>query len=95
LTLNQIAFVNLVKFRTAYLNAGRDEVGRSWEATSRQIALLEPRCVVCLGKKTRDKFARLYRGSTPYDVITRQIGDSALPAAGAADIARIAAHCMR
>ncbi|MGO9743949.1 MAG: hypothetical protein ACLPN5_21020 [Roseiarcus sp.] len=90
LRLDQVAYTNLVKFRTSDLKVRLPEVRKSQQHTLLQIGLLEPRLIIRLGKTAFGAFKIRYAGQTASDFVTRVRGDRYLPPAGYDDIARIA-----
>jgi len=89
--LNQVAYTNMVKFRTNDSGFANTLYEKSWELTSEQIDLLSPSIIVALGVATHRGFMKRYRGRAKVYKITRGIGDTFLPAAGKSDIAAICA----
>lgn len=86
LTLDDVAYTNLVKFRTVESNLASQIYGRSWDTTSAQIRLLEPAYIIALGLGTHREITRRYIGSAEIHRVQRSRGDWALPDKGRRDI---------
>jgi hypothetical protein len=95
LALDDIAYTNLVKFRTFDSSFASRIYDWSWPATSKQICLLEPSVIIALRIGTYDKFERRYKGSARHFRVQRSRGDTRLPNEGRKDIERIAAQLHR
>lgn len=86
LELQDVAYINLVKFRTNTSKFKTAIYKASWNLTSRQIELLEPKYIIALGIETHRRFMRLYQGHAQVFRIARAIGDTRLSPQGRADI---------
>jgi hypothetical protein len=95
LTLDDIAYTNLVKFRTSGSSFASRIYDRSWVETSGQICLLEPSVIIALGNATHDQFKRRYKGPARHFRVQRCRGDTRIPDEGRRDIERIAAQLNR
>jgi hypothetical protein len=92
LDLDDVAYLNLVKFRTRNSNIGSNLYDKSWPSTSQQITLLDPFDIIALGAKTHKQFTRRYTGNaTTHPRIPRGRGDTYLPEEGEKAIKIIAA----
>jgi hypothetical protein len=92
LVLDDIAYINLVKFRTLDSSFPSRIYDRSWAETSKQICLLEPSVIIALGIGTYDEFKPRYKGTASHFRVQRSRGDTRLPDEGRKDIERIAAQ---
>jgi len=83
--LDDIAYTNLVKFRTINSGIKGSIYDASWPVTLEQISLLNPANIIALGVETNKQFKRLYRdrGGAHVYHIPRAIGDTRLSAEGA------------
>ena len=95
LALDDIAYTNLVKFRTFDSSFASRIYDRPWADTSKQICLLEPSVIIALGIGTYDQFKRRYKGPARHDRVQRSHGDTRLPDEGRRDIERIVAQLKR
>jgi hypothetical protein len=89
LKFDEIAYLNLMKFRTISNSPPEMLYNRSWTHTVEQINALSPGLIVALGAGAYRKFKKRYRGKAEHDFVTRSIGDSGLPAQGQLDVVRI------
>jgi hypothetical protein len=78
LRLDQVAYLNLVKFHTTGTNLHKGLFDNSWSETDGQIALLGPTVIVVLGLSTASAFRR-YSGASRRHIVTRHKGDTRLP----------------
>lgn len=92
LDLQDVAYINLVKFRTSSSKFGSAIYKASWHLTSRQIDLLAPKYIIALGVETHRRLTRLYQGHLQIFRVARAIGDTRLSSRGEADIEYIAAQ---
>lgn len=92
LTLDDVAYTNLMKYHTTGSQLPMSLFRKAWVTTERQLDLLAPRVIVCLGYGTASKFESLYCGSARHYKIERRRGDTKLPPRGEADIAMICAR---
>jgi hypothetical protein len=89
LKLDDVAYINLVKFRTSDSDFGPDLYQNSWPQTLRQIELLKPKEIVVLGYGAHEQFQRLYEGNARVHRIHRMRNDVGLSPQGRRDIDRI------
>lgn len=77
----EIGFMNVVPFRTRMDKLpSRAEISAAWRlATRPQLEALQPKRVICLGKKAWDVLSRLEHGQYELVLIKRAIGDSYIP----------------
>jgi hypothetical protein len=85
-SLSQISYLNLIKFRSTNSSIPAAVYQRSWPKTERQITCLKPGLIVCLGKSTYSNFNKHYRGNVKPFSVQRAIGDTRLPQEGIEDI---------
>lgn len=92
LDFTQVAYLNLLKWRTASSNSLTRLYACSWDHhTGEQIQLLAPSHVIAIGSDAARAFQRRFVGAVHFDVIPRVIGNNVGPA-GRAALARIAAR---
>jgi hypothetical protein len=94
LSLENVAYTNLMKYHTSGSQLPVCLFRKAWTTTERQLDLLAPGVIVCLGYGTASKFHSFYTGDARSYRIERHIGDTRLPPGGEADIAMISA-CER
>jgi hypothetical protein len=94
LCLERVAYTNLMKYHTTGSQLPKGLFRKAWATTERQLDLLAPGVIVCLGYGTASKFHSFYTGDARSYRIERHIGDTRLPPGGEADIAMISA-CER
>ena len=92
LDLKDIAYLNLVKFRTVNSDFPSRIYDHSWFQTSMQIELLEPQVIIVLGVRTYKEFKLRYKGQVQHFRVQRSIGDTRLPDEGRKDIESIVAQ---
>ena len=90
LNFHEIAFINLVKWRTVRETMPRPLLKKSWEAHTRdQVMLLGPSLVICLGKTVAGTFInRYYRDQAHVVTVPRTRKDLYITKGGKAAIAR-------
>lgn len=86
LNLNQVAYINLVKFHTQTTSLHKSLFARSWQSVENQLVQLSPSVIVVLGRSTWTEFEKLCSSSESGQprryLITRYNGDTRLPIPG-------------
>ncbi len=91
LDFTQVAYVNLLKWRTKASSGLARLYAISWHNHTRaQLELLAPSRVIAIGSDAGRAFQRHYAGAVDFDFIPRAIGNNVGPA-GRAALARLAA----
>ena len=90
LELDEICYINLIKFRTLDSGIPSELYKKLWPHTARQIELLRPTAIVALGIETHKRLRHQYRGNASVFRVHRARGDTRLPAEGQKDIELIA-----
>lgn len=92
---SQVAYINLLKWRTKASSGLARLYALSWQAHTRaQLELLAPSRVVAIGSDAGRAYQRHVDKPVAFDFIPRVIGNNVGPA-GRAALARIALSCAR
>lgn len=90
LDFSEVAYMNLLKWRTTASSGLARLYALSWDHHTReQLELLAPSRVIAIGSDAGRAFQRHYTGAVDFDFIPRAIGNNVGPA-GRAALARIA-----
>jgi uracil-DNA glycosylase len=78
LSLDQVAYINLVKYHTHDTDLHSSLYDRSWPLTMQQISMLSPSVIIVLGKSAGDAFETRYKGAARRYIVPRTIGDKSI-----------------
>jgi len=76
-TLQDVAYINLLKWRTQKSSGLDCLYGLSWDAhTHKQVEALAPGAVIAVGSNAGTAFASRYKGNIYFDAIPRAVGNN-------------------
>ena len=89
---HEIAFMNVVPFRTRMDKVpSRAELDAAWRLAAKpQLEALEPKRIICLGKKAWDVLSRIEMVANKLVLMKRAIGDSYIPPEAQATLRELA-----
>jgi hypothetical protein len=94
LSFTEVAYINLVKYRTAGTSVPSALDDRSWAHVAQQVSVLQPNFILAIGEGVRKKFATRYKrngGSLGVLGVRRSRGDNSLPKTFEIDVQAIQA----